>query len=134
MFAKSFKEALQNLTKVFDRLDDANLKLNAKKCCFFRKEVEFLGHIVSREGVHSDPKKIEAIQNIAIPKNVTELRRFLGLMSYQGNLSRDLQIQQSVFTHLRAKTVFGTGRLNVIMHFMSSGINLYKHRYLDIQT
>ena len=82
VYAKSFKEALQNLTKVFDRLDDANLKLNAKKCCFFRKEVEFLGHIVSREGVHSDPKKIEAIKNIAIPKNVNELRRFLGLMSY----------------------------------------------------
>lgn len=82
VFGKSFQEHLENLNQVCDRLDSANLKLKPSKCFFFRQEVEFLGHVVSRYGVHTDPKKIEAIRNIRIPKNVTDLRRFLGIMSY----------------------------------------------------
>ena len=82
VFGKSFDAALDNLDQVFDRLDHANLKLKAKKCFFFRQEVEFLGHVVSKHGIKTDPRKIEAVKNIPIPKNVTELRQFLGLMSY----------------------------------------------------
>jgi hypothetical protein len=82
VFGKTFQEHLENLNQVCDRLDSANLKLKPAKCSFFRQEVEFLGHVISRDGVQTDPKKIEAIKNIGIPKNVTDLRRFLGIMSH----------------------------------------------------
>lgn len=60
-----------------DRLNMAGLKLKPKKCTFFRTEIQFLGHIVSRNGVKTDPKKVEAVSNIKVPLNVKELKSFL---------------------------------------------------------
>ena len=59
-------------------------KLYAKfsKCEFWIQEVKFLGHVVSREGIHVDPSKIEAIENWRTPKTPTEIRQFLGLAGY----------------------------------------------------
>ena len=55
VIAKSFEEMLQNLEKVFLRLSSAGLKLKAKKCHIFVEQVEFLGHIISPEGIATDP-------------------------------------------------------------------------------
>ena len=52
------------------------------KCEFWLKEVSFLGHIVSAEGIRVDLAKIEAIVNWKLPRNVTEVRSFLGLAGY----------------------------------------------------
>ena len=73
---------LQNLEKVFLRLSSAGLKLKAKKCHIFAEQVEFLGHIISPEGIATDPKKVEAIKIWREPSNVTEVRSFVGLCSY----------------------------------------------------
>ena len=54
MFRKTFEEQLENMYTVLDRLDKANMKLKAKKCHFFCKEMSFLGHIVSEDGVKTD--------------------------------------------------------------------------------
>ena len=78
----SFEKTINRLQNVFQRLRDANLKLKPSKCSFFQKSVEFLGHIVSEQGVHTDPKKTEAISNWPVPRSVKELRSFLGLCSY----------------------------------------------------
>lgn len=56
--------------------------MNPKKCILLQKEVSFLGHIVSEEGVATDPSKIEAIKHWPIPRSVKEVRSFLGLCSY----------------------------------------------------
>ena len=61
---KTFDEMLDNLTRVFNRLQAANLKLKAKKCCLFAKEVTYLGHVVSEKGVATDPTKIAAVRVI----------------------------------------------------------------------
>ena len=79
---KTFEQMLENLGKVFDRLKKANLKLKAKKCCLFAKEVVYLGHVVSEKGLATDPSKITAVKEWPVPSNVTELRSFLGLCGY----------------------------------------------------
>ncbi|GFV29249.1 retrovirus-related Pol polyprotein from transposon 412 [Trichonephila clavipes] len=61
---------------------DANLKLNPSKCKFFQKEVNYLGHIISAEGVRTDPEKVSAVKNWKCPENLRELRSFLGLCTY----------------------------------------------------
>ena len=63
VMAKSFDGMLDNLHTILVRIPNANLKFNKKKCTFFQREVEYLGHIVSEKGIKTDPKKIEAIVN-----------------------------------------------------------------------
>ncbi|GBN05203.1 Retrovirus-related Pol polyprotein from transposon 297 [Araneus ventricosus] len=57
---RTFEEHLNNIRKVFQRLQKANLKLSPKKCRFFRKEVSYLGHIISSDGVKTDPENTKA--------------------------------------------------------------------------
>ena len=79
---KTFEDMVKNLGEVFERLQEAGLKLKARKCQLFAKKVEFLGHIISEEGISTDPGKTECIKNWPVPKNVKEVRSFLGLCSY----------------------------------------------------
>ncbi|GFT57900.1 transposon Ty3-I Gag-Pol polyprotein [Nephila pilipes] len=58
---KTFEEHLSNIRKVVQRLQKVNLKLSPKKCKFFRKEVSYLGHVISSEGGKTDPEKIKAV-------------------------------------------------------------------------
>ena len=82
VIAKSFDEMLQNLETVFNRLSSAGLKLKAKKCHIFAEQVEFLGHIISTQGIATDPKKVEIVKEWKEPSNITEVRSFVGLCSY----------------------------------------------------
>ena len=75
-------ESLTRLEHVFERLREANLKLKPSKCILFQKSVKFLGHIVSEEGIHTDPEKVKAVQDWPVPRNVKEVKSFLGLCSY----------------------------------------------------
>src|ERR1700729_1521302 len=82
ILGKTFDEHLKNVEEVFQKLRGAQLKLSPKKCHFFQKEVKYLGHLISEDGVKTDPEKTEAIQNWPIPKNKHEIRSFLGLCTY----------------------------------------------------
>ncbi|UYV84885.1 K02A2.6-like, partial [Cordylochernes scorpioides] len=82
VLGKNFEEHLSNIEKVFKRLEAANLKLSPKKCKLFKKEVAYLGHIISAEGVQTDPKKTETVRMWPTPKDLTQLRSFLGLCTY----------------------------------------------------
>ncbi|GBO33839.1 Transposon Ty3-G Gag-Pol polyprotein, partial [Araneus ventricosus] len=66
----------------FKRLQNANLKLSPKKCRFFQKEVTYLGHVISAEGVKTDPGKIKAVVDWPCPETIHDLRSFLGLCTY----------------------------------------------------
>lgn len=81
VFGRSWEEHLQRLRAVLTRLRAAHLKLHPKKCQFFRQSVAFLGHVISRHGVTTDPTKINSITTWPTPTNLTELRSFLGLAS-----------------------------------------------------
>ncbi|GBO17450.1 Transposon Ty3-I Gag-Pol polyprotein [Araneus ventricosus] len=86
---RTFEEHLNNLRKVFQRLQKANLKLNPKKCRFFQREVAYLGHVISAEGVKTDPEKIKAVVDWPRPDKIHDLRSFLGLCTYYRRFVRN---------------------------------------------
>ena len=82
----TFSEHLEQLEEIFRRCQKANLQLNANKCNFGINEIDYLGYIVTPEGVKPDPKKIKAIQAMERPTTVTEVRRFIGMIQYYRDL------------------------------------------------
>ena len=72
------------LCKLFERLKERNLTLNKAKCEFNKDKLEFCGHICSANGISADPKKISAIRNTQIPKDVGEVRSLLAMTNYVG--------------------------------------------------
>ena len=78
----SFKYHLDKLEVVLTRLQKAGLKVNADKSTFGVNECECLGYVLTREGIKPQKKKIEAILVINPPRNVKELRVFLGIVQY----------------------------------------------------
>ena len=73
----TFSQELANLDQVFERLRKAKLKLSPKKCVLFQREVNYLGHIVSEEGISPDPGKVAAVKSWPKPTTVTEVKSFL---------------------------------------------------------
>ena len=82
IFSKNPDDHLTRLEGVFERLAKAGLKLKPSKCEFFRNSLKYLGHIISRDGIATDPKKVAAISNWPKPKTVTEVRSFTGFTNY----------------------------------------------------
>ncbi|XP_063635087.1 uncharacterized protein K02A2.6-like [Cydia splendana] len=76
------QEHLTTLIEVFKRLQKYGLKVKKSKCTFFADSVTYLGFVISKEGVHTCPDKLEAIEKVSVPRNTTELRSFLGLVMY----------------------------------------------------
>lgn len=76
IFSSTFTGHLDWLQSVFQRLHDYMLKLNPKKCEFFKSQVRYLGHVVSERGIMTDPDKTSALKNWPIPCNVKSLRSF----------------------------------------------------------
>lgn len=82
VFSKDFEQHLERLQLVFDRLMQANLKLKPSKCKLFQTRVQFLGHVISKDGVSPDTEKVDVILKWPIPRNLTEVRAFIGLINY----------------------------------------------------
>jgi hypothetical protein len=82
VFSDNLEEHLKHLKTVFERLKNHNLKIQLDKTEFFKKELLFLGHIISKEGIKPNPIKLEAIKNFPIPKTVKQIKQFLGLTGY----------------------------------------------------
>lgn len=79
---KSSKEHVENLHKVFQRLERNGLRVKKEKCEFFAESISYLGHVISTNGVHTCPNKIKAIRDTPAPSNVSELRSFIGMIMY----------------------------------------------------
>lgn len=82
IFAKDMRTHLKRLEEVLRRLKDAGLKLKPSKCHLFASKVDYLGHVVSSEGVATDPKKVEAVVNWPVPQHKKDVRAFLGTTGY----------------------------------------------------
>ena len=82
VFSESKKEHLTNLGCIFDLLKEADLKLGLSKCKFMCQSVQYLGHVISANGITPDPGKIELLKNFKRPTTVVEIQSFLGLASY----------------------------------------------------
>ena len=78
----TIEEHNTNLTRVFDRIRGVGLRLKPKKCDFAQQSVVYLGHVVSAEGIRTDPAKLRAVACYPTPAAVKALRSFLDLVSY----------------------------------------------------
>jgi hypothetical protein len=89
IYSKSFEEHLEHLEIVFERLKQAGLKLGKDKCSFRKTQLEFLGHIVGRDGLQPDPRKVEKVRDWPTPRTVKDVHSFLGLASYYRQFMKD---------------------------------------------
>ena len=80
--SKSLQEHLSHIKLIFDELRERGLKIQLDKSEFLRKEVPFLGHIITPEGIKLNPDKIKAIIKYPIPKTQTDVRTYLGLTGF----------------------------------------------------
>ena len=102
VFSKTSEEHLLRLRAVFEKLNEVGLKIKPPKCEPFRKELIYLGHVVSKIGIY-DPKKVEAIHKWPVPTNVTEVRSFLGFTNYyQRFIKKYVQVVKPLY-----KLIFG---------------------------
>ena len=76
------EEHLKNLSEVLKRIRDHGLRLKEDKCPFFQSSVQYLGHVIDKDGIRPSEQKIRTIQDMLIPTNQTELRSFLGMVTY----------------------------------------------------
>ncbi|KAL5500514.1 hypothetical protein EMCRGX_G012092, partial [Ephydatia muelleri] len=84
------KEHFTQLEEVLKRLQHHGLKVKKDKCAFFQDSVQYLGHKIDASGIHTTDSKVEAVKNAPAPKNVQELRLFLGLLHYYGRFIQQL--------------------------------------------
>jgi hypothetical protein len=82
VYGRTFEECASRLELVLERVHQAGLKLKPIKCDLFKRSLEFLGHVVTSEGITTDPKKTAAVNNARIPLTVTDVKSFLGMCSY----------------------------------------------------
>ena len=82
VFSWTPEEHLHRLKAVSNKLKEAGLKLKPCKCDLFKQQINYLGHVVSKEGVSTDPQKIKAVTEWPQPTTVTEVRSFLGFVIY----------------------------------------------------
>ena len=82
VYSETPEEHIRRLQGVFEKLSRAGLRLKPSKCEFFRERIAYLGHIVSKEGIETDPKKIIAVKLWPRPETVTQVRKFLGFTNY----------------------------------------------------
>ena len=79
IYSRSEKEHLE---EIFTRLKAAGLKLKLEKCCFFKKHIQYVGHLISADGIQPLPEKLESITKMPAPRNPKEVKQFLGLVGY----------------------------------------------------
>jgi hypothetical protein len=82
IYSKSEEEHGKHLRMVLQVLREHKWYAKLSKCVFYQKKIHYLGHIISEEGITVDPEKIEAIRGWTTPRNVTEVRSFISLVSY----------------------------------------------------
>ena len=82
VYGASIEECINNLRIVFDRVRKAGLKLKPSKCSLFQRETNYLGHIISADGVKTDPKKVQDVLNFCRPRNVKGVQTFMGMTQY----------------------------------------------------
>ena len=105
IYSRSEKEHLEHLEEIFGRLKAAGLKLKLEKCCFFKKHIQYLGHLISAEGIQPLPEKLENISKMPAPRNPKEVKQFLGLVGYYRKFVPQFADISRVLTHLMKKDV-----------------------------
>lgn len=105
VFGNSLQNHNQNLVKVLKRLREVNLKLNPSKCKFLKKEILYLGHVISSDGISPDPEKIRVMENYPVPKNADETKRFVAFANYYRKFVKNFADIVSPLNKLTRKSI-----------------------------
>ena len=101
----TFEDHLNHIRIVFQRLKDANLKLNPGKCDWFADKIKLLGHVVGGGELQMDKSKVEAVKQIEYCRNVKEVQRFLGLCGYYRKFIKDFAKISRPLSNLTRKDI-----------------------------
>ena len=134
IYSRSEKEHLEHLEEIFTGLKTAALKLKLEKCCFFKKHIQYLGHLISADGIQPLPEKLESIAKMPAPKNPKEVKQFLGLVGYYRKFVPRFADISRVLTHLTKKDMEfkWTPECKNCFQILRKLYN--KHQYSDIPT
>ena len=102
---KDDAQHLQALEQVLSRLQKAGLTIQKNKCVFMARSVEYLGHVVDAEGLHTTPEKLKAILEAPAPKDLNQMRSFLGLVNYYARFIANLSTVLHPLNRLLRKDV-----------------------------
>jgi hypothetical protein len=103
IFSDTIQEHARRPKMVLDRIREAKFKLNLEKCTIAAREVEYLGHLVSANGVSPDAGKVKAVKLFPLPKNVRDIRSFLGLAGYYRSFIQNFAALSKPLTQLTRK-------------------------------
>ena len=123
IYSKTLKEHEAHVRKVLDILRKEKLYANAKKCELFRASVEFLGHIVGRDGMRMMEGKIQAVQDWPTPTSVSHIRSFIGTAGYYRKFIRDFSAIASPLTELtkdRVQFIWGESQVNAFQQLKAA--------------
>ena len=82
IFSKTKEKHLVHLETILKKLQEAGLKLKLQKCSFFKKHIQYLGHLIFDKGIQPLPEKLKSITKMLVPKNTNQVKQFLGLVGY----------------------------------------------------
>lgn len=107
IYSRTYEEHVVHIKLVFELLARDQWKIKLSKCSFARRQIEYLGHVISEKGVGTDPGKVAAISDWPTPTNAKELRSFLGLAGYYRKFVKHFGVISRPLTDLLKKhTVF----------------------------
>jgi len=101
--SRTLEEHVEHLRWTLDTLEKARFRLNPRKCIFGTNEVEFLGHLISEEGIKPVPNKLDTIQGLKAPRNTRELRGCIGTLGFYQNFVPRYSTLMGPLTSLLAK-------------------------------
>ncbi|XP_063911941.1 uncharacterized protein LOC135128792 [Zophobas morio] len=105
IYAENLKEHEIKLKEVFNRLKEHNLKLQPDKCEFLKREVCYLGHLVTDKGIRPDPEKVKSVKNFPVPTNTKQVKAFLGLAGYYRRFVQNFSSISKPINNLLKKNV-----------------------------
>ena len=131
VFSSTEDTHVDRLEKMLQRLQQANLKIKPSKTHLMQKKVEFLGHVVDENGIHTDPAKVKAMQEVVSPKCIGDLRTFLGFTGYYRKFISDYaDIAAPLYDLLKKKTA---GKFNWTSLCENAFLSL-KQKLIDFTT
>ncbi len=113
VYSADFDQHLERLENVFRRLSDHGLKLKPSKCTLFHSEVKYLGHVIGKDGIKTDPEKIATVKDWPVPQNVKDLRKFLGFSGFYRKFVKDYsKIARPLYSLLKGPLSKGRKRVS----------------------
>ena len=100
---ETFEDHYNKVVELLERCRKCKISLNPQKFVFAQNEVPYVGYIVGQNGIKADPKKVQAIRHFPRPKNLTELRSFMGLVNQLGNFSSEISCYATPLRSLMKK-------------------------------